>query len=97
MGGPGFAPTVTDLSSARLTITYNGEQGDLPDSVDYDTPDDAIKQIAKESVRGGYVTGITADPNAEFDDFVVDRFPAREDIPIPRISLRPKTPFGAYL
>jgi len=95
MGGMDLVPIVTELSSARLTVTYKGEQGDLPDSVEYDTPDDVIKQIAKESIRGGYVPGISADPDAEFDDFVVDRFSAREGAPIPRISLRPKTPFGS--
>jgi hypothetical protein len=80
---------------AKLTITYNGQQGDLPDPVSYDSTDEALKQVATESVRDGYIPGIDADANVNFTDFVVDRFPARDDVPFNRLSLRPKTPFGA--
>ena len=79
---------------AKLTITYNGEQGDLPDPVSYDATDADLKQMATESVRQGYVPGISAAADADFTDFVVDRFPARQDVPFNRLSLRPKTPFG---
>lgn len=82
------------INMAKLTITYNGQQGDLPDGVGYDTPDADLKRMATESVQQGYIPGIDADTNASFTDFVVDRFPAREDVPYPRISIRPKTPFG---
>lgn len=78
---------------AKLTITYNGQQGDLPDPVPYDAADADLKRMATESVRDGYVPGIDA-AAAEFADFVVDRFPARADVPYNRLSLRPKTPFG---
>lgn len=78
---------------ARLNITYNGQQGDLPDPVPYDSTDATLKQMATESVRDGYVPGIDA-ARADFTDFVVDRFPARADVPYNRLSLRPKTPFG---
>jgi hypothetical protein len=80
---------------ARLNITYNGQQGDLPDPVSWDSADGDLKQIATESVRAGDVPGIDADPNADFTDFVVDRFPARDDVPFNRLALRPKTPFGS--
>jgi hypothetical protein len=79
---------------AKLTITYNGQQGDLPDPVSYDMTDGDLKQVATESVRNGDIPGIDADGTANFTDFVVDRFPAREDVPFNRLSLRPKTPFG---
>ncbi len=82
------------VEMAKLTITYNGQQGDLPDLVSYDSTDGDLKQIAAESVRDGYIPGIDADPNVDFTDFVVDRFPARDDVPYNRLSLRPKTPFG---
>jgi hypothetical protein len=84
-----------DASMAKLTITINGQQGDLPDLVSYDSTDGDIKQVAEESVRAGYIPGIDADQDAEFGDFVVDRFPARDDVPFNRLALRPKTPFGA--
>jgi len=79
---------------AKLNITINGQQGDLPDPMPYDATDADIKTIATESVRAGNVPGIDADSFAEFVDFVVDRFPARDDVAYNRLSLRPKTPFG---
>lgn len=78
---------------ARLTITYKGEQGDLPDPVSFDATDGDLKQVATEAVRAG-IPGIDADPGVDFTDFVVDRFAAKNDVPYNRLSLRPKTPFG---
>jgi hypothetical protein len=80
---------------AKLTITYNGQQGDLPDPVPYDSTDDILKQMAAESIRQGYIPGIDGLADVNFADFVVDRFPARPDVPFNRLSIRPKTPFGA--
>lgn len=78
---------------ARINITHGGHNGDLPDPVSYDATDADIKAWVTEAVRGGSVPGIPAAPNANFADFVVDRFPATGDLPN-RISIRPKTPFG---
>jgi hypothetical protein len=78
---------------ARLNITYGGQQGDLPDPVPFDAPDDEVRRWATEAVSAG-IPGINPDPNADFTNFVVDRFPEREDVPYNRLSLRPKTPFG---
>jgi hypothetical protein len=80
---------------ARLNITYNGQQGDLPDLIPFDVADEDVRRMATESVQTGYVAGIDMAADADFTDFVVDRFPAREDVPVNRIALRPKTPFGA--
>lgn len=82
---------------AKFTITYQGQQGDLPDPVSYDATDADLKQMAAESVRQGYVPGIDKIIDVDFTDFVVDRFGAREDVPYARISIRPKTPFGLPL
>jgi len=79
---------------ARLNVTSGGQNGDYPDPVSFDATDGDVKQIATEAVRTGYIPGIDADPRADFRDFVVDRFPARGDLPN-RLILRPKTPFGA--
>lgn len=79
---------------ARLNITFNGEQGDLPDPVNYDMTDGDLKQVATEAVRAGGVPGIDAAPDADFTDFVIDRFAAKDDVPLNRLMLRPKTPFG---
>ena len=79
---------------ARLNITYNGENGDLPDMVLFDSTDGDVKSWASEAVAGGSVPGIPADDNVDFTDFVVDRFEAKVDRPTALIALRPKTPFG---
>ena len=79
---------------ARVNVTYNGSNGDLPDPVDYDAPDDAIRQMVQEALRAGGIPGIDADPSADLTNFVVDRFAAKDDLPA-RIGIRPKTPFGA--
>ena len=78
---------------ALLNVTVNGENGTLPDTVSFDAGDGDVKQWATEAVRSGGIPGITADSNASFVDFVVDRFPAKDGLPA-RLSLRPKTPFG---
>lgn len=79
--------------NARLNVTINGQNGDYPDPVNFDMTDGDIKQIATEAIRTGYIPGITADPNANLMDFVVDRFPNTVELP-PRLMVRPKTPFG---
>lgn len=78
---------------AVLQVTYMGQQGDLPDPILYDLSDQQIRQIAEESIRSGTIVGISADASASLTDFVVDRFPERENLPN-RIQVRPKTPFG---
>jgi hypothetical protein len=90
-----LVPVVVPDNMAKLTITYNGQQGDLPDVVSYDMTDADLKQAASESIRQGYIPGIDAHAAVDFTDFVVDRFPARNDVPYNRLSIRPKTPFGA--
>jgi hypothetical protein len=79
--------------NARLNITFGGQNGDYPDPVSFDATDADVKQIATEAIRTGYIPGIPADGNVDIQDFVVDRFPATDELP-PRLMLRPKTPFG---
>jgi len=78
---------------ALLNITWNGQNGDLKDEVEFDASDAQILAWAQEAVTGGDVQGITAADDVEFKDFVVQRFSATEDLPN-RIMVRPKTPFG---
>lgn len=80
---------------ARLNITWNGQNGDLPDAVARDAGDGDVKQWAQEAVRGGSVPGIPADAGANFANFVVDRFPPNDARPYHTIFLRPKTEFGS--
>jgi hypothetical protein len=79
---------------ARVNITYAGGNGDLPDPVNFDAGDADVKQWVTEAVQAGGVPGIPISPNADFRDFVVDRFPPNEARPHNLISIRPKVPFG---
>ena len=79
---------------AKLMVTYNGQQGDLPDLVPYDATDANIKIWASEATRTGGVVGIDAIPDADFQDFVIDRFGKNEVRDTHVLILRPKTPFG---
>lgn len=83
---------VIDNNVAKLNITIAGENGDLPDPVDFDAGDATIKAWATEAIRGGSVPGIAA-READFTDFVVDRIAAKDGLP-PRLMLRPKTEYG---
>jgi len=79
---------------ARVNVTINGQNGDLPDPVSFDATDADIKAWVTETVRAGGIPGITADARADFTDFVVDRFPPNEARPFNLLQVRPKTPFG---
>jgi hypothetical protein len=78
---------------ARVNVTYGGSNGDLPDPVSFDASDADVKRWVTEAVQTGGVPGIDGDATADFADFVVDRFEARDGLPR-RIAVRPKTPFG---
>lgn len=78
---------------ALVTIDYDGQQGDLPDPIPFNTPDPDVIRIAQEAWRGGLVMGVPADPNANLANYLVKRFPANEANPN-RMSVRPDTPFG---
>ncbi|MCA9706448.1 MAG: hypothetical protein KDK70_11415 [Myxococcales bacterium] len=79
---------------ARLNITWNGQNGDLPDPVSWHASDKEILQWATEAVRSGSVPGITKTHNVQLHRFVVDRFPANKQVREDRIYVRPPTPFG---
>lgn len=80
---------------ARVNITYKRQNGDLPDPVRFDSTDGDILGFISEAVRAGSVPGINADPNPDFQDYVIDRFEADQTTPYNRLMARPKTPWGA--
>ncbi len=84
-------------NQARVNITWQGQNGDLPDPVFRDATDGDVRQWITEAVRAGSVPGIPADPRADFKDFVIDRFTANDARPYNLIQVRPKTAFGAKL
>jgi hypothetical protein len=81
-------------NEARVNVTYAGSNGDLPDPVSFDAPDAQLRQMVGEAVRTGGVPGIPVSPDADFNDFVIDRFEATEARPYRLLQVRPKTPFG---
>ena len=83
-----------EANEARVNITWGGQNGDLPDPVQYDASEDNIRQWITEAVRAGDVPGIPADPNADFSDFVVKKFEPNEGRPHNLIQIRPKTAYG---
>lgn len=83
------------LNEAKVNITYNGQNGDLPDAVDNNATPEMIRAWVTEALRSGTVPNIPADPRADISDFVVDRFAATDARPYNLIQVRPKTPFGA--
>lgn len=81
-------------NQARVNVTWKGQQGDLPDPVAYDAANGDVFQWVTEAVRAGDIPGIDADPDANFANFVVDRFDSHEEVPYNRLVVRPKTAYG---
>ena len=79
---------------AKLNITWNGSNGDLPDPIYFDASDSDIKRWAKEAISSGSIPGIPMESEVDFTDFKVDRFTANDNRGN-LVQLRPKTPFGA--
>ena len=81
---------------ARLNVTWAGQNGDLPDFVAFDLPDDDVRRIATEAVVAGSIPGVARVGAVDFTDFVVDRY-ARDGVePSHVLFLRPKVPFGTH-
>lgn len=81
-------------NEARVNVTYNGQNGDLPDPVLVQATDGDIKAWVTEAIRTGGIPGIAAVPNADFTDFVVDRHGPNDVRSWSAYFVRPKTPFG---
>lgn len=75
---------------AQLEVTWAGHRGELTEPVPFDATELELKGMAWQAIVEGRVPGIPADPAADLDGFVVDRI----DGDVPRVSIRPKTPFG---
>ena len=84
-----------EATEARVNVTFNGQNGDLPDPVGFDSTDGDIRGWISEALRTGGVPGIEAVGQVDLTDFKVDRFAATETRPYNLIQLRPKTAFGA--
>jgi hypothetical protein len=89
-----MAPVQLPANAAKLNVTWNGQNGDLPDPVPYDATDGDLRAMATEAIANGGIPGVTADAAVNLADFVVDRYAATDEIPFARVFIRPKTPFG---
>jgi hypothetical protein len=94
------ADILLGADQARLRITYHprdggdAQEGDVEALVPYNAPTEDLLRMATEAIMAG-IPGIDADPNPDMTDYVVDRFPARDDMPVNRLAVRKKTPFGS--
>lgn len=84
---------------ARVNVTYNGQNFELPDPVHYQAGDGDIKNWVAEAIRTGSVRGVAADPNVNLQNYMVDRFdapavPAEGQRDHNLIQVRPKTAYG---
>jgi hypothetical protein len=81
-------------NEARLNLTYDGKNGDLPEPVPFYASDAELKDWAREALIGNAIPGFTVRGRVDLAAYVVDRFPANAQVPYNRIFLRPSTPFG---
>ena len=82
------------MADAVVNVTFAGQNGELRETVPFDAPDTDIKRYVTEAIRTGSVPGIPGDLDADFTDYMVDRFEPTDARPTPLLALRPKTPFG---
>jgi len=94
-------PFAVQPNEARVIVTYvEGDTFDLPRPVIYDgSSEDDFKRWAVEMMRGGGIPGRPADPEAELDDYKVERLPrsanaepGQRDFNL--VLIRPKTGYG---
>jgi hypothetical protein len=84
---------------ARVNVTYNGQNFELPDPVDFKAGDGDVKAWVAETIRTGSVPGVVADAAVDLQNYMVDRFdaplnpaPGQRDHNL--IQVRPKTAYG---
>lgn len=90
----GVGQAAVPANMARLNITYQRQNGDLPDPVAFDAADGDIRQWVTEAVRTGSVPGIGEHAQVDLRNFIIERFASDAQVPYNRIFVRPKTEFG---
>ena len=83
-------------NEALVNVTWAGQNGDMPQPVEFDSSNQDILTWVTEAVRSGSIPGITSDPDADFSDFVVEKLAATEVRPTNQVIIRPKTAFGDW-
>jgi hypothetical protein len=84
-------------NEALVNVTWAGQNGDMPQPVEFDASNQDILSWVTEAVQSGSIPGITPDPDADFSDFVVEKMAATEVRPTNQVIIRPKTAFGDWV
>jgi len=80
-----------------VNVTWAGQNGDMPQPVEFDASNQDILNWVTEAVQSGSIPGITSDPDADFSGFVVEKLAATEVRPTNQVIVRPKTAFGDWI
>lgn len=83
-------------NEALVNVTWAGQNGDMPQPVEFDSSNQDILNWVTEAVQSGSIPGITSDPDADFSGFVVEKLAATEVRPTNQVIVRPKTAFGDW-
>lgn len=89
-----FDPHAVRHHEARLNVTFDGRNADLPEPIPFAASDAEIKAWAREAIAAGALGAPRAGGRVDLTGFVIDRFPATAKVPENRVFLRPITPFG---
>jgi hypothetical protein len=85
---------VVGENEAQVNVTYGGNNGDLAQTVFFESSDADVKAWVTEALRAGSIPGLGAHVNADLHDYVVDRHKPTEARPHNLIQIRPKTAYG---
>ena len=84
-------------NEALVNVTWAGQNGDMPQPVEFDASNQDILSWVTEAVQSGSIPGIPSDPDADFSGFVVEKLAATEVRPTNQVIVRPKTAFGEWV
>lgn len=89
-----LVPTEFSPDRSMVTLTYGGFHGELLDPIPYQSSDEVVLNSIRESLIGGSIDGLAADPNPDLANYIVRWFPPNDRYAYSRCVVRPKTPFG---
>lgn len=81
-------------TEARVNVTWSGNNGDMPEPVEFDASEANVRRWVTEAIQNGTIPGIPADPEVDLSNFVIERLAATEVRPFNQVLVRPKVSFG---
>jgi hypothetical protein len=82
------------VDEAVVNVTWQGQNAELPNPVSRERSDDEVIAMVTEAIRAG-MPGIRADENVTLRGWRVDRDEPNATTPWHRMTVRPKTAYGA--